>query len=113
MQRSAVYQNMKKQLLCCQHSHANTTNNQLLTLDELIFPVCVCFVSVAQDWLTESARLISKSGHTVEWVTPLGLPIIQPYHRIRNQVVSPMFKHVCVKLNLHLSLSHTHYKGTF
>uniref|UniRef100_A0A3Q3VJ74 DNA-directed RNA polymerase n=1 Tax=Mola mola TaxID=94237 RepID=A0A3Q3VJ74_MOLML len=47
-----------------------------------------------QDWLTESARLISKSGHTVEWVTPLGLPIIQPYHRIRNQVVSPMFKHV-------------------
>uniref|UniRef100_A0A8C9Z114 DNA-directed RNA polymerase n=1 Tax=Sander lucioperca TaxID=283035 RepID=A0A8C9Z114_SANLU len=34
-----------------------------------------------QDWLTESARLISKSGHTVEWVTPLGLPIIQPYHR--------------------------------
>uniref|UniRef100_A0A672HQR7 DNA-directed RNA polymerase n=1 Tax=Salarias fasciatus TaxID=181472 RepID=A0A672HQR7_SALFA len=34
-----------------------------------------------QDWLTESARLISKCGHTVEWVTPLGLPIIQPYHR--------------------------------
>uniref|UniRef100_A0A8C2W8E9 DNA-directed RNA polymerase n=1 Tax=Cyclopterus lumpus TaxID=8103 RepID=A0A8C2W8E9_CYCLU len=33
-----------------------------------------------QDWLTESARLISKSGHTVQWVTPLGLPIIQPYH---------------------------------
>uniref|UniRef100_A0A672HR35 DNA-directed RNA polymerase n=1 Tax=Salarias fasciatus TaxID=181472 RepID=A0A672HR35_SALFA len=40
-----------------------------------------------QDWLTESARLISKCGHTVEWVTPLGLPIIQPYHRTRNQVV--------------------------
>uniref|UniRef100_A0A667X041 DNA-directed RNA polymerase n=1 Tax=Myripristis murdjan TaxID=586833 RepID=A0A667X041_9TELE len=35
-----------------------------------------------QDWLTESARLISKSGRTVEWVTPLGLPIIQPYHRM-------------------------------
>ncbi|KAI3368300.1 hypothetical protein L3Q82_008012 [Scortum barcoo] len=40
-----------------------------------------------QDWLTESARLISKSGHTVEWVTPLGLPIIQPYHRTRSKVV--------------------------
>ncbi|XP_068447589.1 DNA-directed RNA polymerase, mitochondrial isoform X2 [Clinocottus analis] len=39
-----------------------------------------------QDWLTESAKLISKSGHTVEWVTPLGLPIIQPYHRSRNQL---------------------------
>uniref|UniRef100_A0A670XVM4 DNA-directed RNA polymerase n=1 Tax=Pseudonaja textilis TaxID=8673 RepID=A0A670XVM4_PSETE len=33
-----------------------------------------------QNWLTESAWLISKTGQTVEWVTPLGLPIIQPYH---------------------------------
>ena len=41
-----------------------------------------------QDWLTESARLISKCGHTVEWVTPLGLPVIQPYHRARCQAVS-------------------------
>ncbi|XP_077390802.1 DNA-directed RNA polymerase, mitochondrial isoform X2 [Festucalex cinctus] len=40
-----------------------------------------------QDWLTGSARLISKSGHTVQWVTPLGLPVIQPYHRLRNQVL--------------------------
>lgn len=47
-----------------------------------------------QDWLTESARLISKSGHTVEWVTPLGLPIIQPYHRTRSKVVSPILKDV-------------------
>ncbi|KAL2089920.1 hypothetical protein ACEWY4_014608 [Coilia grayii] len=41
-----------------------------------------------QDWLTESARLIAKSGSTVEWVTPLGLPIVQPYHRIRTQTAS-------------------------
>ncbi|KAI5101019.1 DNA-directed RNA polymerase, mitochondrial isoform X1 [Silurus meridionalis] len=40
-----------------------------------------------QDWLTESARLIAKSGSTVEWVTPLGLPIVQPYHRTRNHVL--------------------------
>uniref|UniRef100_A0A8C7QER3 DNA-directed RNA polymerase n=1 Tax=Oncorhynchus mykiss TaxID=8022 RepID=A0A8C7QER3_ONCMY len=40
-----------------------------------------------QDWLTESARLIAKSGNTVEWVTPLGLPIIQPYHRTRTQML--------------------------
>ncbi|XP_054980950.1 DNA-directed RNA polymerase, mitochondrial isoform X2 [Sorex araneus] len=33
-----------------------------------------------QNWLTETARLISKSGSAVEWVTPLGIPIIQPYH---------------------------------
>ncbi|XP_064610469.1 DNA-directed RNA polymerase, mitochondrial-like [Liolophura sinensis] len=35
-----------------------------------------------QDWLTVSAHLISTvSGKPVEWVTPLGFPIVQPYHR--------------------------------
>lgn len=58
------------------------------------------FTFTLQDWLTESARLISKSGHTVEWVTPLGLPIIQPYHRTRNQVVSPVI--ICVGLSASL-----------
>ncbi|XP_036280950.1 DNA-directed RNA polymerase, mitochondrial isoform X2 [Pipistrellus kuhlii] len=33
-----------------------------------------------QRWLTESARLIARSGLAVEWITPLGIPIIQPYH---------------------------------
>ncbi|VTJ85278.1 DNA-directed RNA polymerase, mitochondrial isoform X2 [Marmota monax] len=33
-----------------------------------------------QRWLTESARLISQAGWAVEWVTPLGIPVIQPYH---------------------------------
>ncbi|XP_072294231.1 DNA-directed RNA polymerase, mitochondrial [Eucyclogobius newberryi] len=52
-----------------------------------------------QDWLTESARLISKSGHTVEWVTPLGLPIIQPYHRKRNQVLKSTMQHINLQIS--------------
>uniref|UniRef100_A0A672YWN7 DNA-directed RNA polymerase n=1 Tax=Sphaeramia orbicularis TaxID=375764 RepID=A0A672YWN7_9TELE len=51
-----------------------------------------------QDWLTESARLISKSGHTVEWVTPLGLPVIQPYHRTRNQVLKSTMQHISLQI---------------
>ncbi|KAM7012929.1 DNA-directed RNA polymerase, mitochondrial [Tautogolabrus adspersus] len=51
-----------------------------------------------QDWLTESARLISKSGHTVEWMTPLGLPIIQPYHRTRNQVLKSTMQHINLQI---------------
>lgn len=39
-------------------------------------------------WLTESAKLIAQSGQTVEWVTPMGLPIVQPYYRVRSTVVS-------------------------
>ncbi|XP_050428199.1 DNA-directed RNA polymerase, mitochondrial [Adelges cooleyi] len=35
-----------------------------------------------QDWFTECARMISQScGRSVEWVTPLGLPVVQPYNR--------------------------------
>ncbi|KPP62268.1 hypothetical protein Z043_119557, partial [Scleropages formosus] len=45
-------------------------------------------IRLLQDWLTESARLIAKSGNTVEWVTPLGLPVIQPYHRGKKVLVS-------------------------
>ena len=46
-----------------------------------------CF-PLLKTWLTESAKLIAQSGQTVEWVTPLGLPIVQPYYRSRSTVVS-------------------------
>ena len=36
----------------------------------------------AQDWFTECARVVaSVRGESVEWVTPLGLPVVQPYVR--------------------------------
>ncbi|XP_077082544.1 DNA-directed RNA polymerase, mitochondrial [Siphateles boraxobius] len=53
-----------------------------------------------QEWLTESARLIARSGRTVEWVTPLGLPIVQPYHRIKNQTLKSSIQ------NLSINISH-------
>lgn len=35
-----------------------------------------------QDWFTECARLIAGvCSQNVEWVTPLGLPVVQPYNR--------------------------------
>ncbi|XP_013107948.1 DNA-directed RNA polymerase, mitochondrial [Stomoxys calcitrans] len=48
-----------------------------------------------QDWFTECARLISGvCGRNVEWITPLGLPVVQPYNRQE-------FKHN--KTNMHVS----------
>uniref|UniRef100_A0A7G3AR83 DNA-directed RNA polymerase n=1 Tax=Lutzomyia longipalpis TaxID=7200 RepID=A0A7G3AR83_LUTLO len=36
-----------------------------------------------QDWFTHCARLISAvCFQNVEWVTPLGLPVVQPYNRM-------------------------------
>lgn len=39
-----------------------------------------------QNWFTECARFISQQcHHHVEWITPLGLPIVQPYvHKSSN-----------------------------
>lgn len=35
-----------------------------------------------QDWFTDCARLISTvCCQNVEWITPLGLPVVQPYNR--------------------------------
>ncbi|XP_045500469.1 DNA-directed RNA polymerase, mitochondrial isoform X2 [Colias croceus] len=35
-----------------------------------------------QDWFTDCAKLISGvCGESVQWVTPLGLPVLQPYFR--------------------------------
>lgn len=37
-----------------------------------------------QDWFTDCAKLISGvGGQHVEWVTPLGLPVIQPYVKFK------------------------------
>lgn len=41
-----------------------------------------------QDWFTECSRLISGvCNQNVEWVTPLGLPVVQHYNRIDNKNV--------------------------
>lgn len=40
------------------------------------------FIINFQDWFVMCAQLISKiSNKPVQWLTPLGLPVIQPYHR--------------------------------
>lgn len=41
-----------------------------------------------QDWLTISAAQIALTGNCVDWVTPLGLPVIQPYHRETTESIS-------------------------
>jgi DNA-directed RNA polymerase, mitochondrial len=33
------------------------------------------------NWLTTCARLISKQGNPVAWISPIGVPVIQPYRQ--------------------------------
>ena len=45
-----------------------------------------------QDWLTESATIISKQYEKpVEWVTPLGFPIVQPYFKPKSKIGETFF----------------------
>ncbi|XP_077998837.1 DNA-directed RNA polymerase, mitochondrial-like [Glandiceps talaboti] len=41
-----------------------------------------------QDWLTDCCKKICKAGKPMQWVTPIGLPIIQPYHKKKVLVIS-------------------------
>lgn len=33
------------------------------------------------EWLADCSSLVAKQGQPMSWVTPLGLPVIQPYRR--------------------------------
>ena len=40
-----------------------------------------------QDWLSISARKVALAKRPMEWVTPLGLPVVQPYHKPQKKEV--------------------------
>lgn len=50
------------------------------------------------DWLNTCAHLISGAGYPVMWVTPLGLPVVQPYRNQTNSVYS--VRTILQKINL-------------
>lgn len=49
------------------------------------------------DWLYSSASRISKKGHEVQWITPVGLPVIQPYKRNERMVVRTLMQRVTLE----------------
>jgi len=46
------------------------------------------------DWLTASARIVAGTGRAVRWVTPLGLPVVQPYRRGGHVVIKTVLQEV-------------------
>merc|ERR1711939_826961 len=45
-------------------------------------------------WLADCARLISKQGHSVAWISPIGVPAIQPYRRKKPRTVVTVMQSV-------------------
>ena len=33
------------------------------------------------EWLMSVSKLVAKEGQPMTWITPLGLPVLQPYRR--------------------------------
>ena len=46
---------------------------------------------IFQDWFTTAAAQIALSGHCVDWITPLNLPVTQSYQRmVKREVSTPL-----------------------
>jgi DNA-directed RNA polymerase len=55
-----------------------------------------------QDWFTDCARLISAiCTENVEWITPLGLPVVQPYSR---STIKSVQGSKCGKISEHFNI---------
>ncbi|KAI3854603.1 hypothetical protein MKX03_005199 [Papaver bracteatum] len=39
-------------------------------------------------WLSDCAKVIASENHPVQWITPLGLPVVQPYRRLRRHNIN-------------------------
>ena len=65
--------------------------------------------------MTVSAAQIALTGNCVDWVTPLGLPVVQPYHRETNESIPTPLQYVTSKtLFDHTQVPHlTKQKGGF
>nr|CAB3265039.1 DNA-directed RNA polymerase, mitochondrial-like [Phallusia mammillata] len=50
--------------------------------------------SEIQKWLTDAATIISTGKQTVEWTTPLGLRVSQPYYKVRQSKVFTKMQHI-------------------
>ena len=61
--------------------------------------------------MSDSARKIAKAGYPVQWTTPMGLPVIQPYHKEKEKYVCippPLFlksKYWAVMHSIDLSIN--------
>lgn len=63
-----------------------------LTLSSL--GVIVSGATKTMDWLYGAASVISREGHEVEWISPVGLPVMQPYRKGSKSVVKTLMQRV-------------------
>jgi DNA-directed RNA polymerase len=51
------------------------------------------------EWLSVCASLVAQNGQAMSWITPLGLPVIQPYRKSSAYVVKTLLQDVTLSLD--------------
>lgn len=51
------------------------------------------------DWLADASNLVSNQGCTMSWMTPLNLPVTQPYRRQARHSINTVLQRVVLALN--------------
>lgn len=59
------------------------------------------FVSATSimSWLGNAAELVAREGQVMSWVTPLGLPVMQPYRQVMKHSVKTVLQNVLLTVN--------------
>ena len=50
------------------------------------------------DWLGNCSHLIAKAGHVMSWVTPMGLPVMQPYRQMASHTVRTTMQSITLSI---------------
>lgn len=54
-----------------------------------------------KEWFAKCAKVVASTGEPVKWVTPLGLPCVQPYKYIsQKNIVQTIIQNVQISENL-------------
>jgi len=51
------------------------------------------------NWLSTCASLVAQEGHVMSWVTPMGLPVMQPYRKSATQTVKTLMQSITLSVD--------------
>jgi DNA-directed RNA polymerase len=77
------------------HASAYVTNHTFESLNQMFLGA-----RNIMKWLADCARIVAKQKEPVAWVTPLGLPIVQPYVKTGNYQVKTVVQTVVLSEDL-------------
>jgi DNA-directed RNA polymerase len=43
--------------------------------------------NLIKDWFAKCAKIVASSGEPVKWVSPVGLPCVQPYKYVSSTTI--------------------------